>query len=751
MPATARFRRFLHAIVIAFSVGNYLPARATEPATLVAPPNVEALAAKLRPSVAIITTAGRDGRRLGVGTGFVVAADGLIATNLHVIGEARPIAVQLADGRKFDVVEVTAHDHHADLALIRIAATDLPALELGDSAAVAPGRPIVAIGNPQGLAHSVVAGLVSANREIDGRSMLQLALPVEQGNSGGPVVDLDGRVLGVLTMKSAVTENLGFAVAVNLLKPLIERPNPVPMTRWLKLGSLDAAQWQIVFGARWRRRAGRIVVDGPGESFGGRALCLAQQNSPAPPFELEVSVKLDDESGAAGLVFAADGAEQHYGFYPSGGQLRLTRFAGPDINSWTILDQRPSAHYRSGDWNRLKVRCSSQQLQCFVNDQLVVEAPGATLSGTRIGLAKFRDTEAQFRDFRVGPQLSSADAAADPAALQLQAQVDEVARKLAAPDATAPTVDEQNPLLNNAAASARLLRDHARRLNLQATRLEDLAESLHRQSVLRALEKLCAAGQEDFDLARACFWIARLDDADVDPDDYVAELDAMAGEIRRGLPAGADDVARLAALDRYLFEENGYHGSRTEYYTRANSYLSSAIDDREGLPITLCVLYMELARRLDLRVVGLPLPGHFIARHDAADGSQQLIDVFEGARRLTPAEAERRVADATGAPPQAEHFEPAGTRVILVRILRNLLGVSQNERDVPGSLAYLDATLLVSPSEVEPRWMRALLRSQAGRRDEALDDVNWLLEHAENEVNLAPVRQLQQFLLQQAD
>lgn len=743
-------RRTLAGLMIVL-VGGVRLAQAEPPAESSAtPPNVEALSAKLRPAVAVITTTGRDGRRLGVGTGFIVASDGLVATNLHVIGEARPIAVQLADGRKFDVVAIVAHDHHADLALLKIAAADLPTLELGDSAQVQPGRPIVAIGNPQGLAHSVVAGVVSANREIDGRPMLQLAIPVEQGNSGGPVVDLDGRVVGVLTMKSAVTENLGFAVASNLLRPLLERPNPVPLARWLKLGSLDAGQWQVVFGAHWRRRAGRIVVDGLGDSFGGRALCLSQQNPPVVPFELEVTVKLDDEAGAAGLVFAADGAEQHYGFYPSGGQLRLTRFAGPDINSWTILDQRPSAHYRPGDWNRLRVRSEPARLQCFVNDQLVVEAAAPTLSGTRVGLAKFRDTEAQFKDFRVGPPAAKDDNLNDRAQqhARLQALVDDVAKRLAAPD-DVPPVDEPAQLLNDATASARLLRDRARQLALQAARLEQLADSLHRQEALRELDKLCRGDDAAIDLARAALWIARLDNADVEPQAYLAELDAMADEIRNHLPPGADEAARLAALDRYLFDDNGFHGSRTEFYARENSYLSAVIDDREGLPITLSVLYMELARRLELRVVGIPLPGRFIVRHDAQNGAQQHIDVFDGAKRLSREDAARQAAGASGEPAPAEFFAPASKRAILVRMLRNLLGIAQDERDMPGSLTYLDATLLIDPDQVEPRWMRALVRSQLGQRDLALDDVEWLLDHAEDQINLGPVRQLQSFLERQ--
>ena len=74
--------------------------------------------------------------------------------------------------------------------------------------------------------------------------MLQIAIPIEQGNSGGPVLDMQGRVVGIVTMKSLVTANLGFAVPVNALKPLLEKPNPVPMERWLTIGVLDKSEWK---------------------------------------------------------------------------------------------------------------------------------------------------------------------------------------------------------------------------------------------------------------------------------------------------------------------------------------------------------------------------------------------------------------------------------------------------------------------------------------------------------------------------
>ncbi|HJT78350.1 MAG TPA: trypsin-like peptidase domain-containing protein, partial [Gemmataceae bacterium] len=242
---------------------------------------VEQLTEAAQKSVAVVLYTGRDGKQQGLGTGFVVAPDGLIATNLHVIGEARPVTVQLADGKRYEATEVYATDRAADLAVVRIPAKNLPALELGDSDALKQGQAVVALGNPRGLEHSVVSGVVSGRRDIDGRSMIQLAIPIEPGNSGGPLLDMQGRVRGILTLKSLVTENLGFATPVNALKPLLKKPNPVPMAHWLTIGALDPSEWKPLSGAHWRQRAGRIQVEGMGSGFGGRSLCLWQR--PLPP------------------------------------------------------------------------------------------------------------------------------------------------------------------------------------------------------------------------------------------------------------------------------------------------------------------------------------------------------------------------------------------------------------------------------------------------------------------------------------
>ncbi|MBX3440611.1 MAG: trypsin-like peptidase domain-containing protein, partial [Planctomycetaceae bacterium] len=362
-------------ILVAATLRGEEPAATVDGPKPAPTPTVEQLVERIKPAVVVVTFSGRDGAQQGLGSGFIVRSDGMIATNLHVLGEARPITVRTHDGKTFPVTEVHATDGVHDLALIRIVAEGLPALELGDSDTLKQGQTVVAFGNPLGLEHSVVQGIVSGIREnIDGRPMIQLAIPIERGNSGGPLVDLQGRVQGLLSLKSRVAQNLGYAAPVNDLKLLLEHPNPVPMSRWLTIGTLNARYWDVPDDVQWTQRAGRILVEGRGRGFGGRSFVLSKRDAPEPPYEIAVSVRLDQHDGAAGLIFHADGGERHYGFYPSSGKLRFSRFDGPDVYSWQVLFEKGSPAYRKDDWNRLRVHVDNNVIRCFCNDTLVFES-----------------------------------------------------------------------------------------------------------------------------------------------------------------------------------------------------------------------------------------------------------------------------------------------------------------------------------------------------------------------------------------
>ncbi|MEX2111787.1 MAG: transglutaminase family protein [Pirellulales bacterium] len=699
--------------------------------------SIEELTARIGKSIVTITSASRDGSRDNVGTGFIISPDGLIATNFHVAGEGRAVRVQLADGRGFDVAAVEAFHRQHDLAILRIDAKDLPALELGDTDLVKQGQRVVALGNPAGLRHSVVSGVVSAVREMDGRPMIQVAIPIEPGNSGGPLVDLQGRVLGILTMKSLVTPNLGFAVSINLLKPLAENPHPIPMTRWLTIGALDPREWQPVLGALWRQRAGRITVEGQGDGFGGRALCLWQTDVPESPIEIAVSVQLDDESGAAGLAFCADGGNRHFGFYPTDGHLRLTRFDGPDLLSWTILHDQASRHYRDGEWNTLRVRLEEGKVTCFVNDQQVVEMADDKLTGGKVGLVKFRNTNAQFKNFSLGKELPASSV--EPAdAQRIIKLVDE------APDDAARDAQLIATLATEPDRATRVLRERADQLDRQAERLRELARAAHEHRVVEQLAAALAGEEQQIDLFRAGLLVARLDNEDVDVESYVRELERMSGELAAALPADASEQARLDALRKYLFEENGFHGSRGDYYHRANSYLNEVLDDREGLPITLSVVYIELARRIGLTIEGVGLPGHFVVRHVPAEGEPQLIDVFDAATPVSLEEARQRVRIAADRALLDSDLRAATKRDIVIRMLQNLLSVST--ANTPAMHRYLNAVLALDPDNGHYRWLRAIVRYRLEDRAGATQDVAWLMEHKPEGVDLLRVLEMQRAL-----
>ena len=161
------------------------------------------------------------------GSGFIVSADGYVITNYHVIDDAEAVQVIL-DGRNFEA-EVKGTDPATDLALLKIDGHDLPVLPLGDSDNLRVGDWVMAIGSPQALTNSVTVGVVSAKQRriniSDATSsfenFIQTDAAINFGNSGGPLVNLRGEVIGINTALSFGSENIGFAVPVNTLKQVL--------------------------------------------------------------------------------------------------------------------------------------------------------------------------------------------------------------------------------------------------------------------------------------------------------------------------------------------------------------------------------------------------------------------------------------------------------------------------------------------------------------------------------------------------
>src|SRR5262249_18663494 len=160
-------------------------------------------------------------------------------------------------------------------------------------------------------------------------------------------------------------------------------------------------------------------------------------------------------------------------------------------------------------------------------------------------------------------------------------------------------------------------------------------------------DQLAANADVPLDLAELALHLAREEYAELDADAYLAELAGMAHEARRYVRGNLS--ARVDGLCRYLFHDMGFRGNVREYYDPRNSYLNQVLDQRTGIPITLSLVAMAVGQRSGLNVVGVGLPGHFVAKA-VAGGEEILFDPFHGGRRLTVRDCENLVEQVTGSP-----------------------------------------------------------------------------------------------------
>jgi hypothetical protein len=179
---------------------------------------------RVSPSVAVVYA--RNGDTVGVGSGFILSREGLIATNHHVISGASEIRVELATGDTYIATTLVHVDEARDLAVIKIPAFDLRPVVLGNSNNLKVGQTVLAVGAPRGLTATTTAGIISAIRpDPGGYRLIQTDAAVNPGNSGGPLLNSKGEVVGVVVGRIKGAEGLNFAIPVNYLRGLLgDRP-----------------------------------------------------------------------------------------------------------------------------------------------------------------------------------------------------------------------------------------------------------------------------------------------------------------------------------------------------------------------------------------------------------------------------------------------------------------------------------------------------------------------------------------------
>ncbi|MBL39211.1 MAG: hypothetical protein CMP07_12460 [Xanthomonadales bacterium] len=203
---------------------------------------------------------GRPDRR-GGGSGFIVREDGLIITNHHVIEDADEIIVRLADRREF-VAELVGSDAETDVAVLRIDAEDLPTLDYGDSSALRPGEWVIAIGSPFQFEQSVAAGIVSAKGRTQGQQQyvpfIQSDVAINRGNSGGPLINTDGKVVGInswILSSSGGNIGLSFSIPIETASSTIDQ--------LLEFGRVSRGYLGVGIQSVDRERADALGLDRP--------------------------------------------------------------------------------------------------------------------------------------------------------------------------------------------------------------------------------------------------------------------------------------------------------------------------------------------------------------------------------------------------------------------------------------------------------------------------------------------------------
>lgn len=242
------------------------------------------------------------------------------------------------------------------------------------------------------------------------------------------------------------------------------------------------------------------------------------------------------------------------------------------------------------------------------------------------------------------------------------------------------------------------------------------------------LRDLLARRESSIELDRAALEIARLEYPDLDAGRVTGELDRYAADIADRAQDLSDGPRFIETANQYLFREVGLQGNDDDYYNPDNSCLNRVIESKLGIPITLSVIYIEVARRLAKPVSGIGLPGHFLVRYD--DGQYAtFIDPFHGGT-LLDAEGCCRLAQAESLDP--ELLAPVDRRAIAMRMINNLRQIYFSRRDSERALRLIDLLIEADPSGADEHKQRAVALLQMRRIAAALGAFRKYLELAPN-------------------
>ena len=250
-----------------------------------------------------------------------------------------------------------------------------------------------------------------------------------------------------------------------------------------------------------------------------------------------------------------------------------------------------------------------------------------------------------------------------------------------------------------------------------------------------------------FPLFEAAVSVAQDEYPDMDVQQVLGDVDQMVARLRRRCPDDAGPLQRLRALNQFFFRDMGFGGNVNNYYDPDNSYLNAVLRTRRGIPITLAVLWLELAQGMGLKARGINFPGHFMVKVNLPNG-QVVIDPFNGqslsreelAERLEPYKRRNGLVDDFDVP-VGLYLQAAQPRDILARMLRNLKEIHRAQEDWLRLIAVQDRLLILLPDAWTEYRDRGLAWAELGEARLAVADLDIYVVHADDPLDREAITQ----------
>jgi regulator of sirC expression with transglutaminase-like and TPR domain len=248
---------------------------------------------------------------------------------------------------------------------------------------------------------------------------------------------------------------------------------------------------------------------------------------------------------------------------------------------------------------------------------------------------------------------------------------------------------------------------------------------------------------EKIDLVRGALTIARTEYPELNIESYVKRVDELAFQAEARVTEIGDASETISAINYVLFQQAGLLGNRDDYYDPRNSFLNDVLDRCLGIPITLALIYMEVGRRLGFPLFGVGMPGHFLLKNYDIDGSETLIDCFNGGDILSAQDCQRRLDEIYSGQMtlRPEFLFAVSRRQMLTRILNNLKTVYMTARNFKKVLPLVDLVLVIYPRSPEDVKQRALLRYSLGQTKAAAEDLEEYLKMSPEASDSDEIRQ----------